>query len=237
MPERIVKKAILFAPQYKKLIGKKVDQGWFDDISDIEQLFSGNKLAQSLLNEFEHADKNTFILTMLAWLYFGKSFERLVEHGEELRRNPKNSYLQKYFITSTIKLLVFRSIRLGMRTTADWEEHQKLMQLVNGDEAMDWIIENPPGEKKKAGRKKTDMSLAEMFSHRVEDKELLQNRIGEYLRTKHTNQDLARLKIALDELDYTSRLKSNRCGMLWLGNMRIKSKLWEKGVSKAHTGS
>ncbi|KAA6315495.1 hypothetical protein EZS27_034051, partial [termite gut metagenome] len=63
-------------------------------------------------------------------------------------------------------------------------------------------IENSPGEKKKAGRKKTDMSLAEMFSHKVEDKELLQNRIEEYIKTKHTNQDLARLKIALDELEY-----------------------------------
>ncbi|KAA6310693.1 hypothetical protein EZS27_038048, partial [termite gut metagenome] len=63
-------------------------------------------------------------------------------------------------------------------------------------------IENFPGEKKKAGRKKTGMSLAEMFSHRVEDKELLQNRIEEYVKTKHTNQDLAHLKIALDELEY-----------------------------------
>ncbi|KAA6343509.1 hypothetical protein EZS27_008798 [termite gut metagenome] len=233
--DRIVSKAILFAPQYKKLIGKKVNQGWFDDIAGIEQLFSGNKLAQSLLNEFEYADKNTFVLSMLAWLYFGKSFERLVEHGEELRRNPKTSYLQKYLITSTIKLLVFRSIRLGMRTKADWEEHRRLMQLVDGDSVMDWAIENSPGEKKKAGRKKTDMSLAEMFSHKVEDKELLQNRIEEYVKTKHTNQDLARLKIALDELEYIKSVEIKPLRDALAGQYADKIQIvGERGIQNAY---
>jgi hypothetical protein len=60
----------------------------FDDISDIEDLFTENKLAQTLLNESENPDENAIIPAMLYWLYFGQSFERMVEKGEELCRMP-----------------------------------------------------------------------------------------------------------------------------------------------------
>jgi hypothetical protein len=46
-----------------------------------------------------------------------------------------------------------------------------------------------------------------MFSDRVKDNEFLLNRIEEYLRTKHTDQDLARLKIALEELRYIESIE------------------------------
>ncbi|KAA6312892.1 hypothetical protein EZS27_036248 [termite gut metagenome] len=93
--QKIMNLAVVLVPYYQKIIRQKVNQGTFDDISDIEDLFTENKLAQSLLNEFEHADKNTFIPAMLAWLHFGQSFERMVEKGEELRKTPGISYLQK----------------------------------------------------------------------------------------------------------------------------------------------
>ncbi|KAA6331793.1 hypothetical protein EZS27_019630 [termite gut metagenome] len=200
--QKIMNLAVVLVPSYQKIIRQKVNQETFDDISDIENLFTENKLAQSLLNKLENPNNDSTVPAVLAWLYFGQSFERMVEKGEELRKSLDISYLQKFMIAATNKLLVFRSIKLGFRTKADWEVHRRLMQLVDGDSVMDWAIENSPGEKKKAGRKKTDMLLAEMFSYKVEDKELLQNRIEEYVKTKHTNQDLARLKIALDELEY-----------------------------------
>jgi len=59
--QKILFKAISLVPQYKKILRKRANQGMYDDISEIEQQFSENRLAQSLLAEFEDADKDTFV--------------------------------------------------------------------------------------------------------------------------------------------------------------------------------
>jgi len=103
--EKIMSLAVRLVPAYQKLINQKANQGTFDDVSDIENLFAENKLAQTILNEFENSDKNSIVPAMLYWLYFGKSFERMVEEGEELRRTQGISYLNKFVIKSTIDIL------------------------------------------------------------------------------------------------------------------------------------
>ena len=63
--------------------------------------------------------------------------------------------------------------------------------------------EMPESEKKKPGRKKNERNLSEMLSDTPTDKpNSIINKIGEYLKTKHSQQDLAFLKIALEELQY-----------------------------------
>ena len=114
--QKILHLAISLVPAYQKLIHQKANQGTFDDISDIENLFANNQLAQTLLNEFENPNKNSIIPAMLYWLYFSQSFERMVEKGEELRRMPNINYINKFLIKSTIRLLRNKSISLGLRT-------------------------------------------------------------------------------------------------------------------------
>jgi hypothetical protein len=121
--QKILSLAFRLVPQYHKIIRKKANQGVYDDISDIEEVFSGHKLAESLINEFDKTLEKSIVPAMLSWLYFGKSFERMVERGEEMRKSPGAGYLQKLFIASTNKLLISKSISLGLRTKADWEEH------------------------------------------------------------------------------------------------------------------
>ncbi|MDR0575367.1 MAG: DUF6043 family protein [Tannerella sp.] len=198
--QKIISKAITFVPQYKKLLLKKANQGMFDEISDIENLFANNKLAQALLNELENANKDTFIPAMLSWLYFGQSFERMVEIGEELRKNPDTGYLQKFAIVSTIRILIFKSISLGLRTKADWEDHRTLMEMVDSDRTIDWAMDT---EKKKAGRKKSGKTLSNMMlGTPVNKPEDIIDRIGKYLTDKNSKQDIAKLKVALEELFY-----------------------------------
>jgi hypothetical protein len=200
---RVLSKAFKWVPAYKKKLREKTNQGMFDEIEDIEKLFTDNNLAEILLKETQQ-DKEMFTPAMLAWLHFGKSFERMVEQGEELRRNPNVSFLKRFAIASGIRWIIARSIQLGMRTKEDWKKHRELMRMVESDEVMDWAIdEAAPDEKKKAGRKRNEGSLMEMFSDAVP--EALLSRIGEYLQSKHTNQDIARLKIALEESNYFSR--------------------------------
>ncbi|MBN9302271.1 MULTISPECIES: DUF6043 family protein [Dysgonomonas] len=201
--QTIMSKAISLVPLYQKIIRKKANQGMYDDISDIETLFTENKVAESLIKEFDKANEKSIVPALLSWLYFGKSFERMVERGEEMRRSSDTNYIQKLVITATIKILIAKSISLGLRSKSDWQEHRRLMKLADSDHVMNWAIDNTvPEEKKKVGRKRTEKTFEEVLSILVEDKTELLNRIEEYLITKHTDLDLARLKIALDELYY-----------------------------------
>jgi len=113
----------------------------YEQIPDIANLFADNQLAQTLLVEFENSNKNSIIPAMLYWLYFSQSFERMVEKGEELRRMSGISYVKKFLIKSTIRLLRNKSISLGPRTKADWKEHYRLMQQVDSVEALDLEID------------------------------------------------------------------------------------------------
>ena len=56
--------------------------------------------------------------------------------------------------------------------------------------------------KRKPGRPGTTRSLTEMFTPTVSRPEELRRKIGTYLLTRHTQTDIARLKIALEELRY-----------------------------------
>jgi len=140
--QRILSLAITIVPEYQKIISQKANQGTFDGISDVENLFAENKLAQNLLYEFEGADKNSIVPAILYWLYFGKSFERMVEKGEELRKAPDISYVQKFFIASTIKMLRNKSISLGLRTKTDWEEDHRLMKEADINDVLDLDLDS-----------------------------------------------------------------------------------------------
>ncbi|WP_165044008.1 DUF6043 family protein [Dysgonomonas sp. ZJ709] len=234
--QTIMTKAIALVPQYQKVIRKKANQGIFKDISDIENLFAENKLAESLIKEFDKADERSIIPALLSWLYFGKSFERMVERGEEIRKGKQTSYLQRQVISVTIKMLISKSISLGLRTKADWQEHSRLMKIADSDNIMDWEIEdNVPEEKKKAGRKSIEKPLDEMLSFLIGNKEGLLNKIEEYLIIKHTDIDMARLKIALDELYYIEScdIKSYRNALACYYGEKIPI-VGERGIQKGY---
>ena len=62
--QKIMNLAITLVPAYKKIINRKANQGIFNDISDIENLFTENKLAQTLITKFENPNKNSIIPVM-----------------------------------------------------------------------------------------------------------------------------------------------------------------------------
>lgn len=117
--QMIMTKVMMLIPEYQKLIKKKINTGTFDNISDIETLLSKESIAKAIINEFEGSDENIIIPLALCWLYFGKSFERMIEQGEEIKNNPETSFLQKQPAAHTIKLLISKSIKLGLRSKED----------------------------------------------------------------------------------------------------------------------
>lgn len=205
--QMIMAQAMNITPQYEKAIKQKINKEKYEDITDIEALFQKENIAQSLIEELKNAPKDSIVPAMLCWLYFGKSFERMVEKGEELKHSPEISFFQKRFIAYTIKLMIKQSINLGLRTKEDWKEYNKLKKIIESNNEIDWAMgeepeENIADEKKKAGRKKIEMLLPELFMPIVLDAKILIKKIEEYIVVKHTELDLAYLKIALEELSY-----------------------------------
>jgi hypothetical protein len=208
--QKIMSLAISLVPAYQKLINQKANQGTFDDISDIETLFTENKLAQTLINEFEKSDKNSIIPAMLYWLYSSQSFERMVEKGEELRRTPHISYVNKFVIKSTIDFLRNKSIKLGLRTKADWEEHHRLMKEVDNSDILDLRIDGKTKTSLAKPKDNKELTLEDMIMLDDEKKKILLTKIGDYIRQGIKGQKIAWMILALRELGYLPISTSDR---------------------------
>ena len=102
----ILNTAFSLVPKYKKALTKKINQGDFKNTEDIETLFKDEKLAEKLIMLVEKTPKGSIVPAMLAWLYYGNSFERMVEKGEELRGQSGN-YFSKIWMMLGVKLIVF----------------------------------------------------------------------------------------------------------------------------------
>lgn len=188
--QQILKTAFALVPKYKKTLTKKINEGDFEDISDIETLFADDDLAEKLIKYVDKSPKNSIIPAMLAWLYYGESFERMVEKGEELRKKGY-SYFTKMWATIGVELLISRSISSGFRTKADWKKHSEKMKLAESENVVDWAIDGvTEDEKKKAGRKPDIQILPEGRLTQIE----------EFVKNNNNQRGLAFLKIALEEM-------------------------------------
>ena len=188
--QQILKTAFALVPKYKKTLTKKINEGDFEDISDIETLFADDDLAEKLIKYVDKSPKNSIIPAMLAWLYYGESFERMVEKGEELRKKGY-SYFTKMWATIGVELLISRSISSGFRTKADWKKHSEKMKLAESENVVDWAIDGvTEDEKKKVGRKPDTQILPEDKLEHIE----------EFVKNNNNQRGLAFLKIALEEM-------------------------------------
>jgi hypothetical protein len=181
-----------------------MNTGAVEDTLDIEALFADENLGAKLVGEFETVSGESIVPAAMCWLFLGRSFENMVERGEEIMNNPSVSRLQSIVIARTTKLLIKKSIALGLRTREDWDKYNRLRKVIDSGEVMDWALaaDDAPEEKRKPGRPSKAGSLAEMLAPAVRNKKKLTDKIGEYLTAKHSQTDIARLKIALDELHF-----------------------------------
>ena len=90
-------------------------------ISSLENMSTNSDLAERLVHEFHDTDRKSIVSAMLAWLYFGRSYECMVEHGEALIQNSKTNRLHKWLLSLMVKYIIHRSISLGERTKEDWK--------------------------------------------------------------------------------------------------------------------
>lgn len=213
---RVYNKMIALASKYVSGFRKAVKKQMLDsscgsvDLSELVMLFSQKGLGEELLRQFNGQDRKSFVPAMLAWMYFGDSFETMVAHGEDLLSQYKHNFLYRIGIVTLIKHTIDISIKEGFRTEADWDSFKKRQKAIKSGEIVAWAVDEvkmkiPEEDIKEAetevprrtpGRKSDRRTLPELL---FDDSERYIAKIGHRLRTHSTESDLARLYIALVE--------------------------------------
>ena len=208
---KVFKVANALAPKYREAARKRTLNDRATDFEELENILQGSDLAGKLVNEFHNPNRKSIIPAMLAWLYYGRSYECMVEQGEELAKRKDISGLYKWLVSCMVKFIVRKSISSGMRTKEDWLAFRKQQKAIEENNLVEWSIEDEEdieetetedmdslqqGQPKSAGRKADTRTLPELL---IENRDVILERIGARLKTHTTETDIARLYIALVE--------------------------------------
>lgn len=208
---KVFKVATVLAPKYKEAARRRTGNDMATDFEELENILQGSDLAEKLVNEFHNPNRKSIIPAMLAWLYYGRSYECMVEQGEELTKRKDISGLYKWLVSCMVKFIVRKSISSGMRTKEDWLAFRKQQKAIEENNLVEWSIEDEEdieetetedtdsllqGQPKSAGRKADTRTLPELL---IENRDVILERIGARLKTHTTETDIARLYIALVE--------------------------------------
>ena len=205
---KVFKVATALAPKYREAARKRTLNDRATDYEELENILQGSDLAGKLVNEFHNPNRKSIIPAMLAWLYYGRSYECMVEQGEELAKRKDISGLYKWLVSCMVRFIVRKSISSGMRTKEDWVAFRKQQKAIEENSLVEWSMEDEDIEEtesteelteeqpKSAGRKADTRTLPELL---IENREVILERIGARLKTHTTETDIARLYIALVE--------------------------------------
>ena len=205
---KVFKVATALAPKYREAARKRTLNDRATDFEELENILQGSDLAGKLVNEFHNPNRKSIIPAMLAWLYYGRSYECMVEQGEELAKRKDISGLYKWLVSCMVRFIVRKSISSGMRTKEDWLAFRKQQKAIEENSLVERSMEDEDIEEtesteelteeqpKSAGRKADTRTLPELL---IENREVILERIGARLKTHTTETDIARLYIALVE--------------------------------------
>ena len=200
--------AVRLVPKYKEAARKRIGDDRNPDFEELENVLLQSDLAEKIVNEFHTPNKRSIVPAMLAWLYYGRSYECMVEQGEELTKRKDIPTLYKWLVSGMVKFIIRKSIANGMRTKEDWVAFRKQQKAIEENSLVEWSMEDEDIEEtesteelakeqpKSAGRKADTRTLPELL---IENRDVILERIGARLKTHTTETDIARLYIALVE--------------------------------------
>lgn len=201
--QKVFMLVVKIIPKYKNEVKKRMYNDTLKDFSSLEDMLTNSDLAERLVHEFHDTNRQSIVPAMLAWLYFGRSYECMVEQGETLIQNSKTNRLHKWLLSLMVKYIISRSISSGERTKEDWEEFRQYKKFLSTEMLIGSTLEElsnidkPTIINKKRGRPKDERNLEELLKP-VEKKELLL-KIRNRIITKPKEKDIVYLKIAMEE--------------------------------------
>ena len=242
--------ATRLVPKYRQVADKRISDERNPDFEKLENILLESNLAEKIVSEFHNPNKRSIVPAMLAWLYYGRSYECMVEQGEELTKRKDIGKLYKWLVSCMVKFIIRKSISTGMRTKEDWLNFRKQQKAIEENTLIEWSIEDeeenhieknddtqteeatPEKTPKTAGRKADTRTLPELL---IENQDVFIEKIGARLKTKSTDTDIARLYIALVEYRFM-----RQCPMKTLRNALQKQFeelkiVQERGIQKAYS--
>ncbi len=201
--QKVFMLVVKIIPKYKNEVKKRMYNDTLKDFSSLEDMLTNSDLAERLVHEFHDTNRQSIVPAMLSWLYFGRSYECMVEQGETLIQNSKTNRLHKWLLSLMVKYIISRSISSGERTKEDWEEFRQYKKFQSTEMLIGSTLEElsnidkPTIINKKRGRPKDERNLEELLKP-VEKKELLL-KIRNRIITKPKEKDIVYLKIAMEE--------------------------------------
>ena len=82
--QQVMAQAMALVPEYDKVINKKINSGNADNADDAVALFAEKGVAVKLIEQFQGVGKKSIAAAMICWLFFGRSFETMVENLERI---------------------------------------------------------------------------------------------------------------------------------------------------------
>lgn len=227
-------------PEYRDAVQKRIDDDTNGEFTSLESVLVNSDLAEKLVSEFNSMEHKSIVPAMLAWLYYGRSYECMVEHMEDIAVNNKVSSIRKWLSAMMIKYIIRKSISTGNRTKEDWEEYRQYRAALKEnnliglgiDSAIEDATLNTQSETSKPrGRKKDTRTLEDLLI--PEDKTHLLGKIRTKLLDNVDQKKLAYLKFALEEMELLHKCDISAFLRALESHYNIRL-VGLRGVQKAH---
>ncbi len=242
--------ATRLVPKYRQVADKRISDEKNPDFEKLENILLESNLAEKIVSEFHNPNKRSIVPAMLAWLYYGRSYECMVEQGEELTKRKDIGKLYKWLVSCMVKFIIRKSISTGMRTKEDWLNFRKQQKAIEENTLIEWSIEDeeenhieknddtqteeatPEKTPKTAGRKADTRTLPELL---IENQDVFIEKIGARLKTKSTDTDIARLYIALVEYRFMRQCPMKTFRNALQNQFEELKIVQERGIQKAYS--
>ncbi|WP_290150949.1 DUF6043 family protein, partial [Paramuribaculum intestinale] len=101
--DKVYAEAVMMVPKFEKALFLYLKNDRSEGIDDLETLLKNEGIISQLSLHFFAQLPDSYTPAMLCWLFFGRSFECMVEYGEERIRNPKLNFLLRRLARVNIK--------------------------------------------------------------------------------------------------------------------------------------
>ncbi len=204
------------APGYANVVMAKMSEKDPKDLDSIEKFLTDADIASTLVDGFQSQKPDSIVPAMLAWMYFGNSWETIVSYNEEMIQDKETSFVDRIKARFIILVTIQMSIVNGHRTREDWRQFRKIQKSMGSivpvtDSAIAEFDEEESAvtvdsaeaemtdEKKepmKRGRKKVRETLDNLIP---DNTDRIKGKISEFLKLRSSGNDLALLYIYLHE--------------------------------------
>ncbi len=214
--QQIFQYAQFAAPGFAGAVMAKMSEKDPKDLDSIEHFLRNANIASTLVDDFQSQNPDSIVPAMLAWLYFGNSWEMMVAYNEEMVQDKETSFVDRIKARFMIFVTIKMSIANGHRTKKDWREFRKIQKSMGSavpvtDSAIaefdaeesaatahstDAETTDEKKEPMKRGRKKVRETLDNLIP---DNTDRIKGKISEFLKLRSSGNDLAMLYIYLHE--------------------------------------